>query len=225
MDTVGDAVLLLFLSILTILFTFGPMFLMISNELAKFKNNDVREHTSGQSQITYYLYMTLFLVISTIVYSSLIWFLEFTFQEWGNLSGAGGISEQLWTVQHVVVDELGSQKEKMVSSIHDTVIVLRGITETLCFAIIFMMILFSVKTTNSMMASFRDDTERNSLVGTVIKIFAVSFVSYITIVFYSEATSGILNHPNNYGVWDISTQWIKSGIEEFGLTLSDDSIN
>jgi len=215
MDSI-DAMIILSQGVIATLFTFFPLFLIVFRELEKFKNQDIKEHTSGQSSFSFLFIIMIGLALAKILYIAFVLFVKLLAPQWGDISGSGGVTATFWSiVAPSSSDGFSPTMDKTwVYSMLNTIDIARTIIETLAFFSILVIMFLSMKLSLTILSAYQEDTSRNGLVGTVGKIALGMVVGMFVIQYYDMATTSILNHPSG-GPWGLAVDWLEKGIEGY----------
>jgi hypothetical protein len=208
-----DAIIILVQGIIAALFVFMPIFLIMFRELDKFRNNDIKEHSSGQSTGSAVLLVLISLALAKVAYIMFVLILLVIAPQWAPITGAGGVTSVFWTIGAPASSGAGLSKSFLFSTLNSLKIIRHAI-ETLSFVTILVIMFFSIKLSLNFFNVYSDDSDKNGLIMTIVKVFAGVVAGWFILVYYDIATSSILNHPNG-GVWDVGIMWIEGGLNSF----------
>jgi hypothetical protein len=216
---------------MAMLFVFLPFWIMIKSELDDFRSNRIAEHTSGRSIFGFFMSAIIIVSFANMVYLILISVLEVMFPNYNPIVGADGVTRLFWTLELINADETianfeGELKENSLKVFyHRTIEYLRMAYEMLSVVIVLTLLLLSVKLSWSMIGNYQDDSQKTSLISTILKIFISFTIAGIILNFYSEATSWIINYPNDNTIWSVAADWFIEAIENNSQQQSSEFSN
>jgi len=210
----SDASIILFFGVLSIFFTFGPLFMVVMGEFEKFQNNEVKEHISGRSNIDFMIKATIYLVTSFILFKLITGSFHIVFPDWGDIDT---IIRKFWAMRVGSQDGDLDFERRAVISILQWCEIVNTFAMTMSFIVVATVFFLSATIANSMVGNYTDDTQKNTYGGVVVKILFTFMINWMAIVFYNGATKDVMNHPAG-GPYDLAKIYTKQSIEEAGKT-------